>query len=134
MLNREWRNSPRRSPEGLGGGVGGGGGGGGMGSGSGGIGKPDGTSSKIQAFESKMGVKRHEDTWNRSPNVTNAGAIHVRTFHCKMSDDALGFLDQQINEWLDAHPQYEVKFSTVTVGDFQGKMGREVHMIVQVWV
>jgi hypothetical protein len=119
MRDWMWRDDSLRTPDGLGGG--------------GGL-KPEPAPSKIQAFESKMGVKRHEDSWNRSPNVTNAGAIHVRTFHCKMSDDALGFLDQQINEWLDAHPQYEVKFSTVTVGDFQGKMGREVHMIVQVWV
>lgn len=125
MEGRVWRDSALRSPEGLGGA----GGGGGLGSN-----KQDPPPQKIQAFESKMGVKRHEDAWSRSPNATKTGAIHVRTFHCKMSDDALGFLDQQINEWLDGHPQYEVKFSTVTVGDFQGKMGREVHMIVQVWV
>ncbi len=129
MEGRVWR--AMRSPDGLGGSGSGGAAGGGLG---GGANKPDPAPSKIQAFESKMGVKRHEDSWTRSPNATKTGAIHVRTFHCKMSDDALGFLDQQINEFLDAHPQYEVKFSTVTVGDFQGKMGREVHMIVQVWV
>lgn len=90
---------------------------------------------KIQAFESKMGAgRRHEDSWKRSPNSTKSGAIHVKSFHCKLSDDALGFLDQQVNEWLDAHPQYEVKFSTATVGEFQGKMGREFHLIIQVWV
>lgn len=89
---------------------------------------------KIQAFEQKLGVKRHEDTWKRSPNTPGTGAIHVKTFHCRLSDDALGFIDQQINEWLDAHPQYEVKFVSSNVGEFQGKMGKEMHMIVQLWV
>lgn len=89
---------------------------------------------KIQAFEQRMSPKRHEDSWQRSPNATGTGAVHVRTFHCRLSDDALGFLDQQINEWLDAHPQYEVKLVTTSVGEFQGKMGKENHLIMQVWV
>lgn len=89
---------------------------------------------KIQVFEQRLGAKRHEDSWNRSPNVTGKGAIHARTFHCKLNDDGLNFLDQQVNEWLDAHPQYEVKFTTSSVGEFQGKLGKETHLIVQVWV
>jgi len=89
---------------------------------------------KIQAFESKIGNKRHEDKWSRTPNVTGHGAIHVKTFHCKLSDDAIGFLDQQVNEWLDAHPQYEVKFVTSNVGEWTGKLGKECHLVVSVWV
>jgi hypothetical protein len=91
-------------------------------------------SSKIQAFENKLGLKRHEDAWKRSPNVTGSGAIHMRTFHCKLGDDAIGYLDQQVNEWLDAHPQYEVKFVTSNVGEWSGKLGKEFHLVVQVWV
>jgi hypothetical protein len=90
---------------------------------------------KIQAFEQRLGsVKRHEETWKRSPNVTGQGAIHVKTFHCKLNNESLDFLDQQVNEWLDAHPQYEVKLVTNTVGDWTGKTGREPNLIVQVWV
>jgi hypothetical protein len=89
---------------------------------------------KIQAFEQKLGGRKHEDTWNRTPNVTGKGAIHVKTFHCKLNDDAIGFLDQQVNEWLDAHPQYEVKLVASNVGDFTGKLGKEAHLIVTVWV
>jgi hypothetical protein len=88
---------------------------------------------KIQAFEQRSG-RKHEDTWSRSPNVTGTGAIHCKSFHCKLNDEALGYLDQQINEWLDAHPQYEVKFTTTVSGEWQGKMGKEIHMVVQVWV
>ncbi len=88
---------------------------------------------KIQAFEQKMGVKRTDDM-KRTPNATGHGAVHMRSFHCRLSDDALTFLDSQINEWLDAHPQFEVKQVTTTIGEFQGKMGKESHLIMTVWV
>src|SRR5262245_16338997 len=92
-------------------------------------------SPKIQAFGDRTGVnKRHEEAWKRSPNVTGQGAIHLKTFHSKLSDDAIAYMDQQINEWLDAHPQYEAKFVTTMTGEWSGKLGREPHMIVQVWV
>lgn len=90
--------------------------------------------SKIVAFENKTSSKRHEDSWNRTPNVTGTGAIHVKTFHCKLGDDAIGYLDQLINEWLDAHPQYEVKFVSTNIGEWAGKLGKEHHLVVQVWV
>ena len=88
---------------------------------------------KIHAFEQKMGVKKHEDQWTRSPNLTGQGAIHCKSFHCKLSDDSLTYMDQQINEWLDAHPQYEVKFVTTAVGEWTGKI-REPQMVVQLWM
>ena len=88
---------------------------------------------KIQAFEQKMG-RKHEDSWSRSPNVSGTGAIHVKSFHCKLNDEALVYIDQQVNEWLDAHPQYEVKLVTSTTGEWQGKLGKENHLVLQVWV
>ncbi len=87
-------------------------------------------SKKIRTFERQGG---HEAEWNREPNVTGAGAIHVRTFHSKLNSDSLAFMDQTINEWLDAHPEYEVKFVTSTIGEFTGKI-REPALICQVWV
>jgi len=93
-------------------------------------------SPKIQAFEQRLGSVKgsHEDRWKRSPNVTGKGAIHVKSFHCKCNNESLEFMDQQINEWLDAHPQYEVKLVNTSVGDWIGKQGREPNIIVQVWV
>jgi len=88
---------------------------------------------KIQAFAQGLGSRKHEDNWKRSPNLTGTGAIHVKSFHGKLGDDSLGYLDQQINEWLDAHPQYEVKFVTTSVGEWQGKL-KEPQMIVQLWL
>lgn len=91
---------------------------------------PTGGGNKITAIGEKS---RHEDAWNRTPNSTGTGAIHVKTFHCKLTDDALTYMDTCINEWLDAHPQYEVKFVTSTVGTLTGKL-KEPHLICQVWV
>lgn len=94
---------------------------------------PAGPKKKIRAFEQKLGGVAHEENWNRTPNITGTGAIHVKSFHCKLTGDSLEFLDMQINEWLDAHPQYEVKQVTTSVGDWSGKT-REPALIVNVWV
>ncbi len=91
---------------------------------------PSGGTPKITAFGKQQ---RHEDDWSRTPNTTGAGAIHVKTFHSKLTDDALKYMDRTINEWLDAHPQYEVKFVNSTVGTLTGKL-KEPHLICQVWV
>lgn len=91
---------------------------------------------KIRAFEPRLGVgavPRAEERWVRQPTLTGRGATHVKSFHCKLGAESLEFLDRQINEWLDAHPQYEVKFVTTAVGEWQGKV-REPNLIVQVWV
>ena len=42
-------------------------------------------------------------------------------------------MDQTINEWLDEHPEYEVKLVTSTGGTVDGKL-KESHLICQVWV
>ncbi len=88
---------------------------------------------KIRTFEQKLSSNRHEDSWKRTPNATGAGAIHVKSFHCKLTGDSLAFLDQQVNEWLDAHPQYEVKLVTTSIGTWTGKL-KEPNLIVNVWV
>lgn len=88
------------------------------------------TSRKITAFGKEQ---KHEEQWTRTPNTTGTGAIHVKTFHSKITDDALKYMDQTINEWLDTHPEYEVKFVTSTVGVLSGKL-KEPALICQVWV
>ena len=85
---------------------------------------------KITAFGK---AKKHEEEWIRTPNTTGTGAIHVKTFHCKLTDDALRYMDQCVNEWLDAHPQYEVKFVTSTIGTLTGKL-KEPNLVCQIWV
>lgn len=90
-------------------------------------------SSKIRSFGHSMGEGHHQETWKRPTNVTGAGATHVRSFHCRLAAEAVEYLDKQINEWLDQHPDYEVKFVTTNVGEWTGKL-KEPNLIVQVWV
>lgn len=89
---------------------------------------------KIQAFSQGLsGHRKGEDNWKRQTTVTGNGATHVKSFHCKLAEESLAFLDQQINDWLEAHPQYEVKFVTTAIGDWQGKI-KEPQMVVQLWL
>ncbi len=93
----------------------------------------DGPSAGTRQIRAIGETRRHEDQWRRTPNTTGQGAIHVKTFHTKLTDEALKYMDQTINEWLDAHPQYEVKFVNSSVGILTGKL-KEPHLICQVWV
>lgn len=73
-----------------------------------------------------------KNAWQRQPNLTHTGAVRIRTFHGKLSQQGLEYLDNQVNEWLDAHPEVEVKSVTSTVGTFEGKM-REPALILNLW-
>lgn len=94
-------------------------------------GGPEGLRKKIKAMGKS---KRHEDDWTRTPNTNGTGAIHCRSFFTKLTEDAVAYMDQSINEWLDQHPQYEVKFVSSTIGTMQGKTGPQSVLICQVWV
>jgi hypothetical protein len=101
-----------------------------------GPGRTDGEQpAKIRAFDQKLGASaaKSDEHWARQPVVTGTGASHVKSFHCKLTGESLEFLDRQINEWLDAHPNFEVKFVTSSVGDWTGKL-KEPNLILQVWV
>ena len=56
----------------------------------------------------------------------------MKSFHGKYSDQGLQYLDDAVNEWLDAHPDVEVKFVTSTVGVFEGKI-REPALVLNLW-
>jgi len=87
-------------------------------------------STKIRTFDTR---KPHVDQWKRTPNVTGSGAIHVKTFVTKLRLDAINHLDDQINQWLDNHPEYEVKFVSQSIGKLVGK-NTEDAMFTSVWV
>ena len=89
---------------------------------------------KIKTFDQKLSSNHHDESkWKRQPSASGTGAVHVRSFHCKLTGDSLEFLDDQINQWLDEHPNYEVKQVTTTVGEWSGKL-KEPALIVNVWV
>ena len=87
--------------------------------------------SQIKTFGTKS---RHEDKWDRTPNVTGPGTIHTKVFHAKLREDALEYLETQINEWLDKHPEYEVKHVTSSIGELKTKTMSEPAMFITVWV
>ena len=88
------------------------------------------TMKKIKAFGEDSGRKQHE--WKRKTTVNGQGASRMKSFHGKYSDQGLQYLDDAVNEWLDAHPDVEVKFVTSTVGVFEGKI-REPALVLNVW-
>lgn len=59
--------------------------------------------------------------FTRPLNPNTPGASRCRTFHCRLSDGAIDFLNHQINEWLDENAEISIKFVTTTIGLFEGK-------------
>ena len=87
--------------------------------------------SKIKSF-SVAQDRAHMTKFTRPTTVTGRGASRLRTFHGRLSDEGLAYLDDKVNEWLDTHPDIEVKFCTTTVGQYDGKI-KEPALIVNVW-
>lgn len=97
-----------------------------------GLGGDPNQQSKIMIF-GEAERKAHADHWNRTPNTTGAGAIHVKTFVAKLRLDAIDNLDEQVNNWLDLHPEYEVKFVSTSIGKLVGKISEDA-IFMNVWV
>jgi hypothetical protein len=94
---------------------------------------PPGTAapvSKIKAF-GVAGIHA-QHTYKRPTTATGTGAVRVRTFHGRLSDEGLAFMDDKINEWLDQHPEIEVKFASTSIGQYEGKI-KEPALIMNVW-
>jgi hypothetical protein len=89
-------------------------------------------SSKIKYNQADVGGHGHTQTFKRATSVTGHGAIRVRSFHGRLSDEGLAHMDRSINEWLDQHPDIEIKNVTTTVGQWEGKF-KEPALIVNVW-
>ena len=85
---------------------------------------------KIKAF-GEEGMRKHHD-WKCTPVVSGQGACRVKSFYGKYSDQGIQYLDDAINEFLDSHPEVEVKFVTSTVMVFEGKI-REPALVLNLW-
>lgn len=70
--------------------------------------------------------------YRRPLNKNGTGATRCRTFHCKLSDEGVRHMDEQVNEWCDANPDVEIKYSTSTVGVWIGKHA-EPNLIVTIF-
>ena len=94
----------------------------------------------VQGFANPSKIKfasggdKHTYTkFKRETRCTGDGACRVRSFHGRLSDDGLAFMDDKINEWLDNHPEIEVKFVNSLVGPLEGKVTGEQGLIVVIW-
>ncbi len=93
--------------------------------------EPTSGESKIRAIG--VSEDKKASKWKRQPNLTGTGATHVRTFFAKTRVEGFAALDEQINAWLDEHPEFEIKFVTTSVGELIGKT-KEAALFVNVWV
>ncbi|MBN1766218.1 MAG: hypothetical protein JW860_13240 [Sedimentisphaerales bacterium] len=95
-------------------------------------GDDEGLSSSINTFESRSDLVIKEE-FSRPMNKSGQGATRVRTFHTKLTDNAIKAMDRTINEWVDSDPEIEVKFTNITVGEIDSKLGKIPNLIVTVW-
>ncbi len=68
----------------------------------------------------------------RRPLTRGENATRCRTFHGKLGEGAIQFLNDQINEWVDGNPDVEIKFATSSVGVFEGKHS-EPHLFLTIF-
>ncbi|UCD29242.1 MAG: hypothetical protein JSV03_01810 [Planctomycetota bacterium] len=61
-------------------------------------------------------VAAEAQNFRRPLNQTGQGATRIRTFYAKFTEGAIRHMEQQVNAWLDSHPEIEVKFATTTLG------------------
>ena len=96
------------------------------------------SSSKSQivaiATDSLAGAAAHFDEahFKRPLDARGAGATRCRTFHAKLNDGAVAFMNNQINDWADAHPDVTIKYAASTIGVWEGKKA-DSHLIVTVF-
>ena len=64
--------------------------------------------------------------------LKGAAATRCRAFHAKLSDAAVAYMNNQINEWVDSDPEIEIKFATSTIGVFEGKHA-EQNLIITIF-
>lgn len=69
----------------------------------------------------------------QQPIVSTAERITgVKTFFTKLHPGAMEFLDEQICNWLKAHPNLTVKRTNTATGNIVGKM-TEPNIIITIW-
>lgn len=95
--------------------------------------EPSETGRSVKAFGSAAaGGVAKKDRFNRALNATGKGATRCRVFHSKIQESSLEYMENQINEWLDADETIEVKHVGHVIGTMEGKRP-EPNVIVMVW-
>lgn len=89
---------------------------------------------QIRSFgsESQVGGSFDEAGLDRQPDAAATTATRCRTFHAKLNEGAVAFMNRQVNEWADSNPNITIKFATSTIGVFEGKKA-DPHLILTVF-
>ena len=77
------------------------------------------------------GVPIADDQFQR-PLTKGSYATRCRTFHGKLTEGSLVYMNDQINEWVDNNGDIEIKFVTSCIGVFEGKHS-EPHLFLTVF-
>ena len=90
--------------------------------------------SKVSYVQSSLtGGEGVVDTSNlRRSLIEGTNATRCRTFHCKLSDAAMAYMNRQVNDWIDGTDGIEIKFASSTIGVVEGKHA-ESHLILTVF-
>jgi len=70
--------------------------------------------------------------FKRPLNSEAFGATRCRTFHAKLNDGAVAYMNNQVNEWSDANTDVTIKYATSTIGVWEGKKA-DPHLIVTIF-
>lgn len=80
--------------------------------------------------ETQLGMGTFDDSKLESPpDPTHPCATRCRTFHAKLNDGAIAYMNREINEWIDRDENIRLKFATSTIGIYEGKR-QDPHLIV----
>ena len=90
--------------------------------------------SKITTSVQTLGIAGGwDDSRYKRPLVADKlHATRCRTFHSKLNEASLEFMNNQINEWIDRHHEIVIKFASTTIGMFEGKH-TEPNLIVTIF-
>ena len=99
------------------------------------VGEEETSGGEVRSFASDSITAQavHDDSRYKRPLVKGAGATRCRTFHAKLSDGAISFMNEQINEWCDNSPDIQIKFCSSAIGLFEGKQHQESNLILTVF-
>lgn len=64
--------------------------------------------------------------------VSSENITGVKTFFTKLHVGSIGFLDEQINNWIKANPDIVIKKTNATTGMLVGKKN-EPNIIINIW-
>lgn len=84
---------------------------------------PSSGASKIRSFDeaSSLAGVHHDENLKRPLTGPTEAPTRCRTFHSKLNDSSIAYMNDQINEWIDGDPRVFIKTVSTTVGTFEGK-------------